>query len=106
MNCWRKIQQREIVTTNIDDIMTCVRKDNLFKKIREILCIQTRKAMSTDKFSETAFSPWLLNMQKSYFSASFFGVPPQSVIPFKSFFTIKQAATRLFQALRSLEQPN
>ena len=67
--------------------------------------VQTRKVMSTEKFRETAFSPWLLNMQKSYFSAPFFGVPPQSVIPFKSFFT-KQAATRLFHALRSLDGPN
>ena len=59
--CWRKIQQREIVVTNKDDIMTCVQENNLFKKLREILCIQTRKVMSTDKFRETAFSPWLLN---------------------------------------------
>lgn len=103
--CWRKIQQREIVITNKDDIMTCVQENNLFKKLREILCIQTRKVMSTDKFRETALSPWLLNVQKSYLSTSFFGVPSQSVIPFKSFF-IKQTATRSFQALRSLDGPN
>lgn len=103
--CWRKIQQREIVITNKDDIMTCVQENNLFKKLREILCIQTRKVMSTDKFRETALSPWLLNVQKSYFSTSFFGVPSQSVIPFKRFFT-KQTATRSFQALRSLDGPN
>ena len=35
--CWRKIQQREIVITNKDDIMTCVQENNLFKKIWEIL---------------------------------------------------------------------
>ena len=27
--CWRKIQQREIVITNKDDIMTCVQENNL-----------------------------------------------------------------------------
>lgn len=57
--CWRKIQQREIVITNKDDIMTCVQENNFFKKLREILCIQTRKVMSTDKFRETALSPSL-----------------------------------------------
>ena len=55
--CWRKIQQREIVITNKDDIMTCVQENTLFKKLKETLCIQTRKVMSTDKFRETAFSP-------------------------------------------------
>ena len=57
--CWRKIQQREIVISNKGDIMTCVQENNLFEKLKEILCIQTRKVMSTDKFRETALSPSL-----------------------------------------------
>lgn len=55
MNRWRKIQQREIVITNKDDIMTCVQENNLSKNIREILCIQTRKAMSTDIIQGNSF---------------------------------------------------
>ena len=30
--CWRKIQQRQIVITHKDDIMTCVQENNLFGK--------------------------------------------------------------------------
>lgn len=75
--CWRKIQQREIVITNKYDIMTCIQENNVLKIIREIQH-SNQKGYVYWQIQGNSFLALAFEYAESYFSAPFFGVPSQS----------------------------